>query len=106
MFLANVFDNSIRHTMVGGSVSSFVSSTSTHVIISITDTGEGIAEEHLPYITQGFYRSDRSVPDKTHLGLGLAISMRIVECHGGTFRITSEPGVGTNVEIRLPSVSS
>jgi two-component system phosphate regulon sensor histidine kinase PhoR len=72
-------------------------------LIAIRDTGEGIAPEHLPRLTERFYRVDatRSRNDGG-TGLGLAIVKHIVERHRGTLDIRSIPGRGTSVEIRLP----
>ncbi len=101
--LANLFDNSLRHTKPGGSIKACVSQKNNHVNISITDTGIGIPKEHLPHITEGFYRFGAPQSDSPHLGLGLAISKRILQCHGGTLAISSHQNVGTTIDIMLPS---
>ncbi len=70
---------------------------------SVQDQGEGIAAEHIPHLTRRFYRTD---PGRSRAsggtGLGLAIVKHIVERHRGRLDITSEIGVGTKVEVRLP----
>lgn len=72
-------------------------------LISVQDTGTGIAPEHLPHLTRRFYRTDpgrsRSVGGT---GLGLAICKHIVERHRGRLDIASTLGVGTTVSVRLP----
>lgn len=71
--------------------------------VSVTDTGAGIAPEHLPHLTRRFYRTD---PGRSRAaggtGLGLAICKHIVERHRGRLDIASKLGVGTTVSVRLP----
>jgi two-component system phosphate regulon sensor histidine kinase PhoR len=70
----------------------------------IRDSGEGIAAEHLPRLTERFYRVDAARSrDSGGTGLGLAIVKQIVERHRGLLEIRSRPGHGTEVEVRLPS---
>lgn len=75
-----------------------------HVIIEIADCGIGISSEDLPLVFRPFFRADRSRTRATGgLGLGLALSKRIVEAHGGTIAIASVPDAGTTATVRLPS---
>jgi len=69
------------------------------ILISIQDEGIGIPPESLPHITAPFFTTKQ---DKGGIGLGLSISSRIVEEHGGKMTFTSEPGRGTTVEVILP----
>ena len=72
-------------------------------LFAVRDTGEGIAAEHLPRLTERFYRIDAARSrDSGGTGLGLAIVKHIVERHRGTLDIRSVPGRGTSVEVRLP----
>lgn len=76
------------------------------VLVSITDHGPGIAREHLPRITERFYRVDAARSRESGgTGLGLAIVKHIVERHRGSLDIKSTPGVGTSVTVRLPLAS-
>jgi len=71
---------------------------------SVADTGPGIAPEHLPRLTERFYRIDRSRSRETGgTGLGLAIVKHAVQRHGGQLRITSAPGRGSTFAIELPA---
>lgn len=71
--------------------------------LRVLDKGEGIASHHLPRLTQRFYRVDAARSrDGGGTGLGLAIVQQIVERHGGKLSIRSQPGLGTEVEVRLP----
>ena len=71
--------------------------------ISVTDHGPGIAREHLPRLTERFYRIDEARSRESGgTGLGLAIVKHIVERHKGALEVKSTVGVGTSVTIRLP----
>ena len=97
--LANVLSNAIRHTPAGGSIKVEVKAAEGNVIITVSDTGEGIAPDLLPRIFERFVKG----PGSTGSGLGLAISHDIVTAHGGTISIASELGKGTTVRIALPA---
>jgi signal transduction histidine kinase len=84
-----------------------VSATPLHVLVSIADTGEGIAPEHLPHIFDRFYRADQARSRESGgVGLGLAIVKEIVTGHGGEIAVTSEVNKGTLFTIRLPIASA
>jgi len=71
---------------------------------SVRDTGPGIAPQHLPRLTERFYRVDRSRSRETGgTGLGLAIVKHVVQRHGGELRIDSTPGAGSTFAIVLPA---
>lgn len=71
--------------------------------IAVQDEGDGVSEEHLPRLTERFYRVDAARSrDSGGTGLGLAIVKQIVERHRGLLAIRSQPGRGTEVEVRLP----
>ncbi|MCA1749546.1 MAG: hypothetical protein LC634_08455 [Sphingomonadales bacterium] len=75
-------------------------------VIRVIDRGEGIATEHLPRLTERFYRVDASRSRSMGgTGLGLAIVKHIVERHRGRLKIESEPGEGTEVIVELPGGS-
>jgi signal transduction histidine kinase len=72
------------------------------VTVTVTDTGEGIAPEHLPHLGERFYRVDAARSAGTGgTGLGLAICRSITEAHGGRMTIESKVGEGTAVHVRL-----
>jgi two-component system phosphate regulon sensor histidine kinase PhoR len=100
----NLIGNAIRYgcsdKACGATVS--VLTTDGQVILSVSDQGEGIAAEHLPRLTERFYRVDSARSRESGgTGLGLAIVKHIVERHRGTLEIQSEPGKGTNVRVVL-----
>jgi two-component system phosphate regulon sensor histidine kinase PhoR len=73
------------------------------VTVSVTDHGPGIAREHLPRVTERFYRVDAARSRESGgTGLGLAIVKHIVERHRGSLEIKSSIGLGTSVTVRLP----
>ncbi len=92
----NLLDNAIRYTDPGGSVSVTAGSGAGKVVVSVADTGSGIAQRHLDRIFERFYRVDESRDAaRRGTGLGLAIVRHVVENHGGTVEVESELGVGS-----------
>ncbi|HTQ08465.1 MAG TPA: HAMP domain-containing sensor histidine kinase [Fimbriimonadaceae bacterium] len=101
--LTNLIDNSIRYTPKGGFVKVSVAAEPDWALVSVADSGVGIAAEHLPHLCERFYRVDHArARDDGGAGLGLAICKTIVEAHGGHITFESSPGKGTTVTIRLP----
>jgi signal transduction histidine kinase len=102
--LANMLMNALNHTPSGGTVTVSVSPDRDGVLVSVADTGEGIAPEHLPHIFERFYRADNARSRKAGgAGLGLAIAKQMVELHGGRIRVESEVGKGSRFSFTLPS---
>ncbi|MCB0152915.1 MAG: two-component sensor histidine kinase, partial [Caldilineaceae bacterium] len=71
------------------------------VRVAISDTGTGIAAEHLPHIFDRFYRVDAARTSQGS-GLGLAIAHDIARAHGGDIAVASQPGQGTIFTVTLP----
>ena len=90
----NILSNAVKFTPAGGHVRVGLATKSGEAEVVVTDTGEGIAPEFLPYVFDRFRQAD-GTSTRTHmgLGLGLAIVRHVVEMHGGTVRVAS-PGVG------------
>lgn len=103
--LSNLVSNAIRYTPEGGSVTIAWRVESSGVgVLSVTDTGIGIAAEHLPRLTERFYRIDRSRSRATGgTGLGLAIVRHVLIRHQGELGIDSAPGRGSAFSMRLPA---
>jgi two-component system, OmpR family, phosphate regulon sensor histidine kinase PhoR len=105
--LTNLFDNSLRYTPVGGRITLRSRADGAGILLSVTDTGPGIASEHLPRIFERFYRADSSRSrEEGGTGLGLAIVKHLVEAHGGRVWAESERGRGTTVFSWFPEVRS
>ena len=73
--------------------------------ITIKDTGAGIPSDNLPFIFDRFWRADKSRSERTHSGLGLAITKQLILAHGGTIDAQSVVGTGTTFTIELPDKS-
>ena len=98
----NLLENAVRHTPSEGMVTVSAMVDAVNVTVMVTDTGEGIAPEHLPHLGERFYRGDAARSAGTGgTGLGLAICRSITEAHGGRMTIESKVGAGTTVRIRL-----
>jgi two-component system sensor histidine kinase BaeS len=102
--LGNLVTNAVTHTPAGGSVNVAVARKDGSVLITVTDTGRGIAPQHLPHVFDRFYRADPSRSRTTGgSGLGLAITKHLVEAHHGGVDVTSTPGEGSVFTIHLPA---
>lgn len=100
----NLLTNAVRYTPDGGKVTLVWRVRDDEGWLSVRDTGIGIAPEHLPRITERFYRVDRSRSrDTGGTGLGLAIVKRIANRHHASLRIDSEPGQGSTFTLRFPA---
>jgi len=101
--LSNLLENAVAHTDKGGRITVAARERDKQICVSVTDTGEGIPAKDLPLIFERFYRVDRSRARKTGgSGLGLTIAKRMVETHGGTIEVKSEPGKGSIFTFTLP----
>jgi signal transduction histidine kinase len=102
--IKNLLSNAMKFTPQGGRINAELMTDSDHFVMKITDTGHGIQPEFLPHIFESFKQADSSTTRKYGgLGLGLAITRRIVELHGGTIQAESEgEGKGAVFTVRLP----
>jgi len=98
----NLIVNAIKFSRPGGTIR-IETAVEREVTVTVTDTGIGIGEEELPHIFERFYKADKSrTPARSGSGLGLAIVRRIVELHGGSVSVSSNPGEGSAFTVRLP----
>ncbi|MDY7222814.1 HAMP domain-containing sensor histidine kinase [Halalkalibacterium halodurans] len=94
--MQNLLSNAIRHTPSNGTINLTLYAEERKNVISVSDNGEGIDSDKLPFIWDRFYRADRSRNSKYGgTGLGLAITKQLVEQMGGTIFVDSEKGKGT-----------
>lgn len=100
----NLLSNAIKFTAKGGQLQIRLELVNSHVEITVSDTGQGISPDFLPYVFDRFRQHD-STTTRSYggLGLGLAIARQLVELHGGTISVAS-PGIGqgTTFIIKLP----
>ncbi len=104
LMLKNLLENALRHSpQEGESPQLLLQQENGKITIQVRDFGSGIEEQHLPHLTEPFYRVDPARQRETGgYGLGLYLCRMITEAHGGTLTIHSTPGEGTLVEIELP----
>jgi two-component system phosphate regulon sensor histidine kinase PhoR len=101
--LGNLVSNAVRYTPEGGEIRLAWRERDGEGIFSVADTGEGIAAEHIPRLTERFYRVDRSRSRETGgTGLGLAIAKHALARHDATLEVQSEPGKGSRFSARFP----
>lgn len=101
--LGNLVSNAVRYTPDGGRIAIRMTFTDGHSVFSVSDTGLGIAPEHIPRLTERFYRVDRSRSrDTGGTGLGLAIVKHVLSRHHADLRVTSEVGRGSTFRIVFP----
>jgi len=98
-----LLDNALKYTPEGGLVSVLVRRDAKTATVEVSDTGRGIAAEHLPHLFDRFYRADAARSRAAGgTGLGLAIAKLIVDAHRAQLSISSSVGVGTVACVRLP----
>ena len=99
----NLVSNAVRYTPDGGNITIRWSDMGDEAIFSVIDTGPGIAQEHIPRLTERFYRVDRSRSrDTGGTGLGMAIVKHVISRHHGELKIESTLGVGSEFSLSFP----
>ena len=101
--LINLIGNAINYNIENGSVRIKAAKVDGRLVISVSDTGIGIAQQHLPRIFERFYRVDKGRSrNMGGTGLGLSIVKHIVNLYDGDINVESEPGKGTEFIVQLP----
>jgi OmpR-family two-component system manganese-sensing sensor histidine kinase len=100
--VANLVENAVRYTNAGGTASVSWNSDPARIQIAVTDTGQGIAPEHIGRIFDRFWRADPARGPDGGSGLGLAIALALARRHGGDVTVTSELGRGSAFTVVLP----
>jgi two-component system OmpR family sensor kinase len=101
--VTNLLTNAIQYNRTEGEVRVKLEPQNGLAVLTVADTGQGIAVEDLPRVFGRFFRADQSRTGAGNAGLGLAISKAIVEAHGGTIEAASEENAGTTFTLRLPA---
>ncbi|PMB54371.1 Phosphate regulon sensor protein PhoR (SphS) [Coxiella-like endosymbiont] len=100
---SNIIINAVKYTLAKGRIHVKWYSDDNHLVFSVSDTGIGIAKEHIPRITERFYRIDQARSRESGgTGLGLAIVKHVLMRHQGDLHIESEPGQGSTFTCRFP----
>jgi signal transduction histidine kinase len=101
--LLNLVDNAVKYTGPEGRIRVQLRAEPPDVVLTVSDTGVGIAPDDLPRVFDRFYRVSGSDPrSRGGTGLGLAIAKRIVEAHGGSITVESRVSQGSTFTVRLP----
>lgn len=98
--LNNLISNAIKFTPPGGSVLLDATRHGNYVVVSVSDTGVGIAPEEIPHVFERFWQADHH--RRAGAGLGLAIAKGLAEAHGGDIRVTSRVGYGSTFSFTIP----
>jgi two-component system OmpR family sensor kinase len=105
--ITNLLTNAIYYNKPNGKIVISTRSENSSAVLTLTDSGAGIAAEDLPHVFERFYRADKSRSRaEGHSGLGLAICKAIVDSHGGSIDVVSRPGAGTTFTVRLPTLTA
>lgn len=100
--VTNLLGNAVKYSFPNHKIQVRAEARDAEALVSVTDTGVGIAKEDLPRLFQDFARGQAQPEGVSGCGMGLAISRRIAEVHGGTITVASEPGKGSTFTIHLP----
>jgi len=101
--ITNLLTNAIQYNRPQGEVRLKLEGQNGLAVLTVADTGQGIAAAELPRVFGRFYRADKSRTGGGNAGLGLAICKAIIEAHAGTIEVTSEENAGTVFTVRLPT---
>jgi signal transduction histidine kinase len=105
--ISNILDNAEKYSPPALPIGIFIKTQDSSVVIIVRDSGVGIASDDLPNVFTPFFRADPSRTRRTGgVGLGLTLAKRLIEAHGGSIAIESHLGQGTEVTVRLPSISN
>lgn len=100
--LVNIVGNAVKYSREGGRVDVTAAAAADTVRLTVADTGLGIGADDLPHIFDAFYTARPGAAGERGSGLGLAVSRRIIEVHGGAIAVESTPGKGSTFVITLP----
>jgi len=104
--VANLVGNAVKYSPAGGSVTVRIATADGWAILQVQDQGLGIPAQDLPRVFERFHRGANVVGKILGTGVGLASALQIIEQHGGTIVVESEPGSGTCFTVRLPLTDS
>ena len=100
--IGNILGNAVKFSRINSKIQVQVKDETGFLLISVSDSGVGIAEEDIPFIFEDFYTGNTGEKVERSSGLGLAITRRIIEAHNGTISVESELGRGSTFSLRIP----
>jgi signal transduction histidine kinase len=104
VLIDNLVTNAIKYNKPGGTVTVTAEPSNGEILISVADTGSGIAEESLPFLFEEFFRIKRDDPKRiAGSGLGLAICKKVISEMGGSIAVESKVNEGSTFRVRLPA---
>jgi signal transduction histidine kinase len=103
--VGNLLSNAVKYSPNGGTVHVAVSGAEGEALVRVGDEGVGIAEGDTDRIFEKFFRADDTASTVGGTGLGLTVAREIVQTHGGTIEVESEPGHGATFTVRLPAAA-
>jgi signal transduction histidine kinase len=101
--LFNLLSNAVKFTPAGGRIDVSAARVNGEIQVAVADTGSGIAPQDIDRIFEEFQQTDVGAKQQEGTGLGLALSKRLVELHGGRIWVESELGVGSRFVFTLPA---
>lgn len=103
--LVNILTNAVRYSHMGSAIEVRAERDGDEVVLAVTDRGVGIAEEDLPFVFEDFFRGQSGRSGDKGSGIGLGVTRRIVEAHGGSVEVESKLGQGSTFRLRLPAAT-
>ncbi|MCZ7636267.1 MAG: cell wall metabolism sensor histidine kinase WalK [Verrucomicrobia bacterium] len=102
----NLLSNAVHYNREQGEIRISTGLENGTAVVRVADTGQGIPSEDVPRVFERFYRGDRARSRaERRQGLGLAIAKAVVDAHGGSIEVSSQPGVGSVFTVRLPGAA-
>lgn len=102
---SNLLTNAVKYSPDGGDIEVDISENGNDICVEVIDHGMGVPADSIPRLFDRFYRAPQAIAASKGAGLGLYITRRIVEGHGGTIRVASEVGKGSRFRITFPSLT-
>ena len=100
--IANLLTNAIKYSPTGGKVHVRIETNAAEAMVKVTDSGIGIPESAIPRLFERYFRAPGSEKAAKGIGLGLFVTKRLIEAHGGKVEVTSDVGKGSTFSFTVP----